>query len=170
MSQMAFLGDGDWTLLDKYGLTAVSFTSFIDIDIRNEGKALSYPVELGGFANYNKVQSPLGVGLTLAIQGDADDFAYILYQLDEYKKDAVKLTVVTPPAVYESMTLESYSHMHSRENNAGMLTVELSLVEVREVETQVTTTVVTKPKNATSAANTNTGKTQTSSVLYSIAN
>lgn len=154
----------EWTLLDERGATAITFTSFIDIDVRNEGQALSYPVEEGGFANYNKVQSPLNIRVTLAVQGDEEDFDYTIYKLDEYTEGAVKLSVSTPATLYEDMTLESYSHKRTRENNAGLLTVELNLVEVREVRTQVSTTVITKPKNPTSASAENTGKTQTENV------
>jgi hypothetical protein len=151
---------GEWTLLDEYGETAVEFTSFLDVDIKNEGQALSYPVELGGFANYNKVESPLEIRVTLAVQGSESDFEHILFQLEDYKREAVKLVVVTPAALHPSMTLESYSYKRGREAGAGLLAVELSLVEVREVETQVTTTVITKPKNPTSAGKTDTGQTQ----------
>lgn len=169
MSQAQAVG-GEWTLLDADGATAVAFTSFIDIDLRNEGQALSYPVEEGSFADYNKVDTPLDIRVTLAAQGTDADFEYILARLDEYKRAAVTLSVSTPSALYENMTLESYSYKRSRDANAGMLTVELSLIEVREVETQVTTTVITKPKNPTSSGKVNTGKTQTTeksgSVLY----
>jgi hypothetical protein len=170
MSQAMAIG-GEWTLLDEGGGTAVAFTSFVDIDYRNEGQALSYPIEEGSFANYNKVDTPLDIRVTLSTQGTDSDFEYILAKLDEYKREAVKLSVSTPSALYESMTLETYSYKRGRDAGAGMLTVELSLIEVREVETQVTTTVITKPKNPTSSGKTNTGKTQTQeggSVLYDL--
>ena len=159
---------GSWTLLDEQGGEALTFTSFIDIDYRNEGQALSYPVELGGFANYNKVQTPLDIRVTLSTQGSNADFEYILSRLDEYQKGAVKLSVATPSALYGSLTLAAYSYRRAQDDGAGLLTVELSLIEVREVQTQVRTTVITKPKNATSADKANAGKKQ--SVLYRIAN
>jgi hypothetical protein len=156
MSQTA----GDWTLLDEGGGMLVAFTSFLDIDLKSEGQALSYPIEEGGFANYNKVESPLDIRVTLSTQGTDSDFEYILSTLDEYRRDAVKLSVSTPTRLYESMTLEAYSYKRARDAGAGMLTVELSLVEVREVETQVTTSVGTSPKNPTSSSKVNTGRTQ----------
>lgn len=149
-----------WTLIDEGGGNVVEFTSFIDIDTRNEGQALSYPVEEGGFANYNKVQTPLDLRVTLATQGAEADFESILNRLDEYQAEARKLFVSTPAAFYGPMTLESYSNRRTTQSGAGLLTVELALVEVREVQTQTTTTVITKPKNPTSASTTNTGKTQ----------
>lgn len=149
-----------WTILDENGSNFVEFTSFIAVDIRNEGQALSYPVEEGGFMNYNKVQTPLDIRVTLATQGEPYDFETILKTLEEFQRDAVKVSVVTPSEFYASMTLEAYTYKHTRESGAGQLTVELSLIEVREVQTRVTTTVITRPKNPTSTGNTNTGKTQ----------
>lgn len=170
----ALIGN-DWTLLDESGASAVTFTSFLGIDFRSEGQALSYPIEDGGFANYNKVDSPLEIRVTLATQGDDADFEHILNKLDEYAHNAVTLSISTPSALYEGMTLETYSYRRNRESGAGMLTVELTLVEVREVETQVTTTTISKPQNATSSSKVNTGKTQaqeqtqeSGSVLYSL--
>lgn len=160
-----------WTIVNEGGGTAVSFTSFIDIDVRNEGVALSYPVEEGGFMNYNKVQSPLDIRVVLSKQGTDADFEAMLDKLDEYQKGAIKLFVSTPSAYYGPVTLEAYSNKRTRESGAGQLTVELNFVEVREVQTRVSTTVVTRPRNATSADRTNTGRTQgenNTSVLGSI--
>lgn len=162
-----------WTIIDEEGGTAIQFTSFIDIDVRNEGTALSYPVEEGGFANYNKVQSPLDIRVTLSTQGTDSDFEYILDKLDEYQNDPVKLFISTPSAYYGPMTLEAYSNKRTRESGAGQLTVELNFIEVREVQTQVSTTVISRPRNPTSSDKTNTGKTQgenNTSVLGSIFN
>lgn len=151
---------GEWTLLDEDGQTAVNFTSFVSIDFQSAGKVASYPVEKGSFADYNKTQEPLDIRVVLAVQGTPSDFDYTLSRLAEYKNGTVKLSVSTPDALYESMTLETYSYKRDNDSGSGMLTVELTLKEVREVETQVTTTVVTKPKNPTSASKANTGKTQ----------
>ncbi|MDR2077027.1 MAG: hypothetical protein LBP61_08905 [Desulfovibrio sp.] len=151
----------EWTLLDEYGETAVDFTSFLDIDIRSEGRALSYPVELGGFAAYNKTESPLEIRVALAAQGSESDFARILLQLEDYKREAVRLVVVTPSALHPGMTLKGYSYKRGRDAGAGLLAVELNLVEAREVETRVAAAGIGKPKNPTSAGRTDTGKTQT---------
>ena len=158
----------EWTILDEDGAKAVTFTSFIDLDVKNEGKALSYPIEEGGFANYNKVQTPLDISVTLATQGTEDEFEQILATLDEYQEKPIKLFDVTPSKFYGPVTLESYSNRRTRDDGAGQLTVELQFVEVREAETQVTTTVVTKPKNPTSANNVDTGKTEPQEVDGSV--
>lgn len=149
----------EWTLYGEGGGSAVTFTSFFDIDVRNEGKALSYPIEEGGFINYNKTESPLSIYVTLGFQGDESSFESALSKLDEFKRDTVTLDVVTPAKVYEKMTLESYSYSRKQTQGAHMLVVELTLIEVREVQTQVTTTVAS-PRNPTSAPKADTGQKQ----------
>ena len=150
-----------WLILDSGGNQPISFTSFFDIEYRNEGKALTYPVEKGAFANYNKVQNPGSIKVTLGVQGNESDFDSVLQTLDTFQQEAEVLSISTPATYYLNYTLESYSYRRTLEAGAGMLVVELTLVEVREVETQTTTTVITEPKNPTSSGKKNTGKTQT---------
>lgn len=148
--------NGEWGLLDEKGASVVSFTSFIDISVRNEGQALSYPVEEGSFTNYNKVESPLDISVTLATQGSESDFEFILVKLDEYKREAVTLSVITPALLYRNMTLKSYSYERKQENNAGMLSVQLDLVEVRK-SGQEGSALVSRFKNPSSASPIHTG-------------
>ena len=150
-----------WTILDEGGRTAVNFTSFIDIDYKNDGKALEYPVEEGSFASYNKTQNSMEIRVTLATQGTDAEFNDILAKLEDYQKKAVKLSIATPSDFYDGFTLESMSYTRKVDQNARMLTVELAFKEVREVQTQVSTVAISKPKNPTSAGKKQTGKAQT---------
>lgn len=150
----------EWTLLDANGASAVSFTSFIDISYRNEGQVLSYPVEEGGFVNYNKTQMPLDISVTLSTQGSNEDFEGILAKLDTYQKEAVTLSVSTPSAFYDNMTLRGYSYKRSNDANAGLLTVELSLVEVRTVKSLSLQANISQIINPTSSDLISTGKKQ----------
>lgn len=150
--------------MDETGRSFVKFTSFISLDVRNEGKALSYPIELGSFANYNKVQSPLDIRVSLAIQGTETEFQDAILRLNKFQKEAEKLYVVTHGKIYENMTLESYSYTRKADRGAYLLIVDLDLVEVREVATQVTTTVISKPRNPTSASKKDEGQKNSSAM------
>ncbi len=150
-----------WLILDESGGDAIEFTSFVDIEYTNEGKALTYPVEKGSFASYNKVQNPGAIRVTLGKQGTEFEFDAVLTSLDTYQREAVILSVATPATFYNDYTLESYSYRRTRDSGAGLLIVELRLQEVKEVATQTRTDVITKPKNPSSSGKTNTGKTQT---------
>jgi hypothetical protein len=156
-----------WAILDEKGGAALSFTSFIDLDYKNEGKALEYPIEEGSFASYNKTRNSMELRATVAREGTDADFNDLLSKLEDYQKKAVKLSIATPSDFYEGFTLEGLTYKRTVENNAHMLTVELIFKEVREVRTQVTTGVVTKPRNPTSASKQDTGKTQTRESAFS---
>ena len=154
------LSNAEWTLLDINGHTAVTFTSFIDIKVSTQGQAVSYPLEEGGFVNYNKTHNPLDIKLTLGAQGTETDFSYTLQKLDELQERAATLAVVTPSAVYENMTLESYDTDRGPERGARMLIVVLSLKEVRPVEALTSATGFVRPKNPTSAGRIGRGREQ----------
>ena len=155
------LSNEEWTLLDTGGHTAVTFTSFIDINVSTQGEAVSYPLEEGGFVNYNKTHSAQSIKLTLGLQGTETDFSYTLEKLGELKTRAATLAVVTPAAVYENMTLETFDNKRGPDSGARMLTVELSLKEVRPVEIQVNGTGFVRPQNPTSLGKIDGGKEQT---------
>ncbi|MDR1921831.1 MAG: hypothetical protein LBS31_08865 [Candidatus Adiutrix sp.] len=155
-----------WELYDEDGGEALTFDSLLSLDDSNEGQALSEPIEKGAFVSYNKVDSPRALRVELAIQGDADRQNAALADLDELREKAVKVALSTPAAYYDSLTLESFNYRRRSDAGAELLVVELSLVEVREVETQVSTTVMPPQscKNPTSAGNQNTGKAGTEEV------
>lgn len=149
----------EWALLNENGAVAFEYTSFVGLEVQNEGQALSYPIEKDGFATYNKVQSPLVIRVVFCKQGLNSEFEPILNKLNELQKGIDKLFISTPSFYYGPVTLESYNNTRTQESGAAMLTVDCTFVEVKEVETSRTTTVITRPKNPTSADKTNTGKT-----------
>lgn len=151
--------NGDWTILAENGESAINFTSFISMDYGSSGDVASYPLEEGGFVNYNKNQSPHEISVTLGLQGTEADFEYTLLKLGEYQRDAIKLSVLTPAALYGSLALKS--HTYSRgESGSGMLEVNLSFTEVREIKSYSGNSVISRPQNPTSASKSNTGHIQ----------
>jgi hypothetical protein len=154
---------GEWGLVPEDGGPSLSFTSIISIDVRSEGKALTEPVERNGFAAYNKIESPKEVNCALSTMGTAADAAATLEALETLKRDCVKVVLSTPSATYDNLTLESYSYSRKAESGAYVLFVDCSLKEVREVDTNVSTTVMTKEscKNSDSASKQGTGKAGT---------
>ena len=146
----------EWTLLDEDGETAVFFTSFIDLVYTSSGVVASYPAEEGSFVSYNKTSKPLDIKVTLAMQGTNEEFEAALCALDTYRAEAVTLSVASPAALYEDMTLETYTYTRSQSAGARILKVTLTLKEVREAKT-----VYSTPQNPTSTPNVSTGRTQT---------
>lgn len=125
-----------WTINNASGEQIVGFTSFLAMEFRSEGKAVSAPVEEGSFASYNKTASPLDITVSLGIEGDDSALQQALEAIAKLKAGTELVTLVTPAAEYRDLNLESYSYGHKREDGVGVLWLELSLVEIRQVKTE----------------------------------
>lgn len=147
----------EWAIVARNKGLSVQFDGIMDVDVKNESKVLTSPIEKSSFAAYNKVETPLDVVITGASQQDNAAQSAILDSLNKLVSDAELVDIVTPTAVYLKMTLESYSYKRTATDGASLLVVELHAIEVREVET----TRVTKTKRASSAKTQKTGQTQT---------
>lgn len=147
----------EWAVVARNKGLSVQFDGIMDIDVKNESKVLTSPIEKSSFAAYNKVETPLDVVITGASQQDGAAQSAILDALNKLVSGAELVDIVTPTAVYLKMTLESYSYKRTATDGASLLVVELHAIEVREVET----TRVTKTKRASSAKTQKTGQTQT---------
>lgn len=147
----------EWAVVTRNKGLSVQFDGIMDIDVKNESKVLTSPIEKSSFAAYNKVETPLDVVITGASQQDGAAQSAILDALNKLVSGAELVDIVTPTAVYLKMTLESYSYKRTATDGASLLVVELHAIEVREVET----TRVTKTKRASSAKTQKTGQTQT---------
>lgn len=147
----------EWAVVAQNKRLSVQFDGIMDIDVKNESKVLTSPIEKSSFAAYNKVETPLDVVITGASQQDGATQSAILNALNKLVSGAELVDIVTPTAVYLKMTLESYSYKRTATDGASLLVVELHAIEVREVET----TRVTKTKRASSAKTQKTGQTQT---------
>lgn len=128
----------NWALTDENGMPVLNVTSYLSIDIRNEARVVSAPVEEGSFATYNKTLTPLEVSLSIGIQGDDSTLQDALDTLNTLQAGTQLVNVVTPNAEYTSLNVESYNYTRKRENGLGVLFVDISLLEVKQVRVQYT--------------------------------
>ena len=171
-----------WTLQDEGGGTAVDFDVFLSMDFAGENQVAHEPIEQGGFASYNKQDSPKEITVELASTKMYFNQQPVLEALDKLASGTQKLSLVTPSSEYKNLNLESYSYRRTEDAGAGLLAVELKLVEVREVETKKKTTATEKPKsegkqgkpiekskNPSNDSKAKTGRTQTKEPYTSLA-
>ena len=150
----------------------------LSVDISAENQVAHEPVEKGSFAAYNKAASPTQLRVTLSRGGTGYDQQSMLDTLERLCNGTDLVTLVTPAQEYAGYNLESYTYSRKSDRGAQLLVVELSLIEIRQVDTQATTTVTAlKPaqvKNKSDATTANTGKVQAqevtkrSSLLYEL--
>lgn len=136
-----------WTLQNEGGGTAVDFDVFLGIDFSGDNQVAHEPIEQGGFASYNKQNTPKEISVELACTKMYFNQQPVLENIDKLASGVQKLSLVTPSSEYKNLNLESYSYRRTEDAGAGMLVVELKLIEVREVETKKKTTASESPKS-----------------------
>lgn len=136
------------------------FDSLIGLDVTDDSSVIDEAIEKGSFATYNKVSNPLQIRIVLGFNGNDEAFNIRLTELREIKSNLDLISVVAGQTYYENMTIETLRF--SRQADTVFYLVDITLVEVREVETQTTTTEYSRPKvkNANSTATADTGKTE----------
>ena len=168
-----------WTLQNEGGGTAVDFDVFLGMEFSGANAVAHEPIEQGGFASYNKQDTPKELTVELACTKMYFNQQPVLENIDKLAAGTQKLSLVTPSSEYKNLNIESYNYTRQNDNGAGMLVVELKLVEIREVETKKKTTAsespksqnskpVEKSKNPSNDSKVKTGRTQTKEPKRSI--
>lgn len=136
-------------------------------------KTSTFPVERGGFAQYNKVEMPAEPIVVMALDANQADRTSYLNAIDAATKSTSLYNVVTPEVTYTNYTIEDYRYERRAARGASLILVELHLIEVRQVSAAYSSTI-NDPQNpgATPQSNTGTVQPQTPSIstAKSIAN
>lgn len=124
----------------------VAFTTMMEFSWEDSSRLPTEPIEQGSFATYNRIQEPKSATARLAVQGTNSEIQSLLDKLVEMKSGSDFITIVTPFNSYENMMLESFDYRRDSHSGFNLLQVDLKLKEVREVETQQTTSSVEEPE------------------------
>jgi hypothetical protein len=151
----------------------IEFDALLSIDVKEETRITSYPVEEGGFTAAAKVISPAQITVTGAVSElgelqearSLDEFeglkgrAYAgadltritkaIEALEKYKNSTELVDIITPHKTYLDVNLTAFSYKHSAQGGLNMLEATLTLQEVRKVQPQYTTIEVRNPKYKT---------------------
>ena len=120
-------------LLNTLGGTTVSTGA---MDYSKETKVADFPVERGGFASYNKVETAAEPVVTLCMTGSESDRKKFLDAIDKATKSTDLYSVVTPEVTYIDYSIERYNYQRRSSKGATLLIVDISLKEVRQVSAQ----------------------------------
>jgi hypothetical protein len=167
------------------GTPLFTVDSVVSFSYSNDDNISKYPVEGGGFASYNKVQTPASIKMTVALSGTftfasllsagvallsgSISGAYnsltgtsartaLISALRDAQNSTALLNVVTPEYTYNNFNIVHHDYDRSAEKGATLLQVEIHLEEVRLVATQSYSNTQS-PSGANAAAN---GPTQPS--------
>lgn len=108
-----------------------------------------FPVEEGGFANYNKVEKPASPTVTLVFGGTETDRSDFLNAINQACLSTDLYNIVTPEVTLLNYSLERYSLSRRADKGATLLVVEIPLKEIRQISASYSTTQtpINNPQN-----------------------
>lgn len=125
--------------------------SVFSVDFRREFRLADYPIEKGGFRNYDKVAVPYEGRVRFACGVDRPGF---LTALDSAVASLELFDVVTPDFVYPSVNLIHYDLTRKADSGKTLLLVDVWVQEVRILETGKYTKTTTPEGASTTNAGT----------------
>lgn len=109
--------------------------SVVSFDYKQDWPISTYPVEDGGFQSYDKVQLPFDIRVRMAVGGTQLDRQLFLLEIDRAANSLELYNVVTPEAIYSNCNITHYDYDRTAVNGAGLLVVDIWLIEVRVTST-----------------------------------
>jgi hypothetical protein len=146
----------EWGVFDQDGNQVLDPDSVINLEYMNEFRIPDYPIEQGGFANYNKVARPYNIRLEVAKSGSIADRQQFLDDIDTLINSTDLYTVIMPEWTFENANVVRRDFRRTQESGAQMIIVGLELQEVREQAS----TSFSNSKEASGADTTNNGSVQ----------
>lgn len=123
----------------------IGFSRVMSLEVVADGKVVATPIAQNSFASYNKVMEPGNIKATLALEGEDAQLQSAIDTLMELRDSTDLVDFITPFGGYFGNTLEKFSYQQAAENGTNVLYVDVSLVEIREVEAQYTDAKAPKP-------------------------
>lgn len=139
------------------GAPVVTAESVLAFDYRKQFSLSDYPVERGGFEDFDKVELPYDVIFRFVKGGGPGSHQTMLKSIDAAVRSLDLYTVVTPDATYQNVNLTHVDYSRNGQQGLGLLAVDVWGMEVRQV---VSTGAATNTKDPSSAAQQKNGPTQ----------
>lgn len=160
----------------KTNLEIARITSFLSVGYKGESKVTNKPLERGSFFSANKVVSPFVIPISFTITGSDDRLRSILDDLKKYETGTELINITTPFYTYLDGNIESLNWFLREGGATGMLEIELSIIEIRQVTARYTSARVDAPrpkppasvKNKSDASTQDNGKQQATAPRKSV--
>lgn len=117
------------------GIPVIIADSTISFEFRQDFPISDYPVEAGGFQNYDKVQLPAEIRVRLSAGESIANRQAFLSSIDTVINTTDLYDVLTPEATYLGYNFTHRDFRRRAENGVGLIVVDLWLTEIRETST-----------------------------------
>lgn len=136
--------------------------SVLQLEYKNEWNVPSYPIEQGGFQNYNKVNNPFEVTLRMTKGGSTSDRSDFLASIEDIAGSLNLYEIRTPERTYHSCNVIRFEYSRIGVKGAFFLEVDITVREIRITQAEYSTTsaATINAKNPSAAPTQNQGATQ----------
>jgi hypothetical protein len=154
-----------WGIFDDSFDPVFNADTYLEVSVKAKTKVSQFPVERGGFVDYNKVQDPIDIKARFAVGGDMLQITLILVKLELEKNSTNLYRVVTPGRTYSNMTLVSFDYKRTQDKGHNMIVADLDLTEIRQVDPAYASVKIppTKAKDPNTPEKKTTGQAQAES-------
>ncbi len=123
---------GEWGVYTSDGALALKPDNIVSVAWSAEYRTADYPLERGGFESYDKVALPFANRVVMSKGNSLSERREFLAAIEARRGTTDIFNVVTPEATYLDVTFERVNLERSASNGAGLVTVEVTLREVRQ--------------------------------------
>lgn len=128
--------------------------SFLSFGFRKEAAIASYPIQRGGFADYDKVQNPFETFVRMSKGGSLQERKRFLDSLDAIIDTTDLYDILTPEKTYISVNVLRYEFVRQGVRGAHFFAeLDLYFQEIRQVSPQYSNTSLVSPSSISSAQN-----------------
>jgi len=150
-----------WGLFTVGGAVALEVDSVVEVDFSKDYNTPQYPIELGSFESYNKVEMPYDATLVVSKGGLTTDRAQFQDTLESLLASLDLFDLVTPEKTYQNANLVGLRITRNAQRGAGLIVAEIKLRQIRIGEAAAFSN--TKSDNASDQADTGAVQGQTPS-------
>ena len=142
-----------WGVFDTNNKPVLSPDSILGFSYRKRMPVADFPVVDGGFADYNKVNTPFEIQVRLSKGSRSIDRANLLKQIKALLASVQLYKIVTPEQTFTNCNLEDFDMNRNGGEDAYFLKdTTLTFVEILQATAQYTNTAVNTSNAQSSAA------------------
>ncbi len=123
---------GDWNIYrteDKIKKSICNFTTFLSLSFESSSELPSYTIQSGSFRNYNKINNPNSIKISLAVDGNKNKLKNTIDTLEYYNSSIDLIDIETPYKVFIGYNLYNLSYSIT---SISMLIVEFDTKEIKQ--------------------------------------
>ncbi len=114
------------------GAQITTWDAVISFDYKQDWTIATYPIEEGGFVNYDKVSNPFEARFTFAKGGSNADREAFLSAWSLAASSLSLYSISTPDQVYIDVNISHWDYNRTATQGNGLLSIDVWTMEIRE--------------------------------------